>query len=140
MIVPRHSSVVFNTFNSLSITSAVYGNSDASSAVLADASGIKPVMWINKSFGNEVSVHIVKITATVLSYIFFGERKVLYKAGDAGTPLVTTIGTDIGTGGMELSVSIVITATGTDNRDMSITVQNGSATTSWTAEIESIHN
>ena len=140
LIVPRHSSVVFNTFNSLSITSAVYGNSNASSAVLADASGIKPVMWINKSFGNEVSVHIVKIKATTLSYMFCGERKVLYKAGDAGTPLVTTIGTDIGTGGMELSVSIVITATGTGNREMSITVQNGSADTSWTAEIESIHN
>lgn len=139
LVVPRHSSVVFNTFSELSITSGVYGNSNASSGVLVDADGIKPVMWIDKSFGIEVSEHIVKIKADTGSFIFYGERKVLYKVGDGGTPLVTTIGTDIGTGGMELTVSIVITATGTGNKDMSITVQNGAALTSWSAKIESTH-
>ena len=139
LVVPKHSSVVFNTFSVLSITSGVYANSGASSAVLTDASGIKPVMWINKSFGNEVSEHIVKIRASTISSVFYGERKVLYKAGDGGTPLVTTIGTDIGTYGMELTVSIVITATGTGNKDMSITVQNGVADTEWIAKIESTH-
>ena len=139
LVVPKHSSVVFNTFGVLSITSGVYANSGASSAVLTDANGIKPVMWINKSFGNEVSEHIVKIRASTISSVFYGERKVLYKAGDGGTPLVTTIGTDIGTYGMELTVSIVITATGTGNKDMSITVQNGTEITEWTAKIESTH-
>jgi hypothetical protein len=139
LVVPKHSSVVFNAFSELSITSGVYGNSNASSAVLADADGKKPVMWINKSFGTEVSEHIVKITASTLVGVFYGERKVLYKAGDGGTPLVTTIGTDVGTHSMELTVSIVITATGTGNKDMSITVQNGTTATSWSAKIESTH-
>lgn len=139
LVVPRHSSVVFNTFGELSITSGVYATSGSSSSVLVDADGMKPVMWINKSFGNEVSEHIVKIRASTISSVFYGERKVLYKAGDGGTPLVTTIGTDFGTYGMELTVSIVITATGTGNKDMSITVQNGVADTEWTAKIESTH-
>lgn len=139
LVVPRHSSVVFNTFSELSITSGVYGNSNASSGVLVDADGIKPVMWIDKSFGDEVSEHIVRIKASAGASVFYGERKVLYKAGDGGTPLVTTIGTDFGTYGMELTVSIVITATGTGNKDMSITVQNGAALTSWSAKIESTH-
>jgi hypothetical protein len=139
LVVPKHSSVVFNTFSELSITSGVYGNSNASSAVLVDVDGIKPVMWINKSFGTEVSEHIVKIKASTISSVFYGERKVVYRVGDGGTPLVTTIGTDFGTYGMELTVSIVITATGTDNKDMSITVQNGTTATEWIAKIESIH-
>lgn len=139
LVVPKHSSVVFNAFSELSITSGVTGFSNASSGVLVDVDGKKPVMWINKSFGTEVSEHIVKIKASTISSVFYGERKVLYKAGDGGTPLVTTIGTDVGTYGMELTVSIVITATGTGNKDMSITVQNGTTATEWTAKIESIH-